>query len=43
MEPIIEISGLTKVYDEAAVVNDLNLNIEKGEIFGLLGWCGYAT
>ncbi len=37
MEPIIEIEGLHKVYDDQKVVKDLNLTIEKGEIFGLLG------
>ncbi len=37
MEPIIEISGLTKNYGKNTVVKDLNLNIEKGEIYGLLG------
>ncbi len=37
MEPIIEISGLTKTYGKNDVVKDLNLNIKKGEIFGLLG------
>ncbi|WP_202079809.1 ABC transporter ATP-binding protein [Caldalkalibacillus salinus] len=35
--PIIELQGLTKKYDERAVVNQLNLTIEKGEVFGLLG------
>ncbi len=37
MEPIIEIEGLHKVYDDQTVVKDLNLTIGKGEIFGLLG------
>ncbi len=37
MEPIIEIEGLHKVYDDQTVVKDLNLTIERGEIFGLLG------
>ena len=42
-QPIIEIQHLTKRYKNAdeAAVKDLNLNIHKGEIFGLLGtqWC----
>ncbi len=34
---MIEISGLSKQYGSQKVVNNLNLNIEKGEVFGLLG------
>lgn len=34
---IIELKGLTKTYASKKVVNNLNLTIEKGEIFGLLG------
>jgi ABC-2 type transport system ATP-binding protein len=34
---IIEINGLTKVYESTTVVNQLDLTIKKGEIFGLLG------
>jgi len=34
---MIEISELTKTYGTQTVVNHLNLNIEKGEVFGLLG------
>jgi len=37
MEKVIEISGLTKSYGNHIVVNNLNLTIRKGEIFGLLG------
>ena len=33
----IEISHLTKRYGEKVAVNDLNLTIRKGEVFGLLG------
>jgi ABC-2 type transport system ATP-binding protein len=33
----IEISGLTKMYKELKAVDNLSLNIRKGEIFGLLG------
>ena len=35
--PIIELRGLTKSYGSVKAVDDLNLNIQKGEIFGLLG------
>ena len=37
MENIIEVSGLTKKYGEYTAVNNLDLSIGKGEIFGLLG------
>jgi ABC-2 type transport system ATP-binding protein len=36
-EPCIEISHLTKQYGEKTAVNDLNLTIRRGEVFGLLG------
>jgi ABC-2 type transport system ATP-binding protein len=35
--PIVELRGLTKCYGSIKAVDDLNLNIQKGEIFGLLG------
>jgi ABC-2 type transport system ATP-binding protein len=35
--PIIELRGLTKCYGSFKAVDDLNLTINKGEIFGLLG------
>jgi ABC-2 type transport system ATP-binding protein len=37
MEKVIEIEGLTKKYGEQTVVNNLDLTIGRGEIFGLLG------
>lgn len=37
MEHVIEISHLTKCYGSKTAVNDLNLSIRKGEVFGLLG------
>ncbi|MBZ4677151.1 MAG: rbbA [Anaerophaga sp.] len=37
MENIIEIEGLTKTYGQYKAVNNLNLTIERGEVFGLLG------
>lgn len=36
-ERVIEISHLTKQYADKIAVNDLNLSIQKGEVFGLLG------
>ena len=36
-KPIIELNGLTKCYGSVKAVDDLNLKIGKGEIFGLLG------
>jgi len=36
-EHVIELSGLTKNYGSFVAVDNLNLNIRKGEIFGLLG------
>ncbi|MCH5718572.1 ATP-binding cassette domain-containing protein [Niabella hibiscisoli] len=37
MEPIIQLKGLTKCYGTLKAVDELNLDITKGEIFGLLG------
>lgn len=34
---IIRTTGLTKRYDEVTAVNELNLEINQGEVFGLLG------
>lgn len=36
-EPIIELHGLTKKYGSLTAVDNLDLSIQKGEIFGLLG------
>jgi ABC-2 type transport system ATP-binding protein len=36
-DPIIQLKGLTKQYGAIKAVDDLNLNVYKGEIFGLLG------
>lgn len=33
----VEIRGLVKKYDDTLAVNNINLNIEEGEIYGLLG------
>ena len=37
MEFAIEAKGLTREFDGIAAVNDLNLTVEKGEIFGIVG------
>ncbi len=34
---VIETKGLTKIYSNKAVLNDLNLKVEKGEVLGYLG------
>lgn len=36
-EKVIEIKGLTKRYKKLTAVNDLNLNVYKGDVFGFLG------
>jgi ABC-2 type transport system ATP-binding protein len=36
-DPIIQLTGLTKHYGSVKAVDDLNLDVYKGEIFGLLG------
>jgi len=37
MDPIIQLKGLTKCYGALKAVDDLSLDIAKGEVFGLLG------
>ncbi|MCP5097515.1 MAG: ABC transporter ATP-binding protein [Chloroflexi bacterium] len=37
MSNIIEIQGLTKHYGDLIALNDLNLNIEEGAVFGFVG------
>ena len=37
MTNIIEIQGLTKQYGDLTALNDLNLTIEAGEVFGFVG------
>jgi len=37
MESIIEVSHLTKYYGKSRGIEDLNLTIHAGEIFGFLG------
>ena len=36
-EKIIELSGLTKKFKNLTAVNDLNLNVYRGDVFGFLG------
>lgn len=40
MERVLEISGLRKSYGDLAAVDGLDLRLERGEIFGLLGHNG---
>jgi ABC-2 type transport system ATP-binding protein len=35
--PVVELSGVTKAYEQKVAVNDLSLSIEAGQMFGLLG------
>ena len=37
MASVIEVSGLTKRFGSLTAVNDVSFNVERGEIFGLLG------
>jgi ABC-2 type transport system ATP-binding protein len=37
MNPVIETEGLTKRYGETVAVDNLNLQLQAGEVFGLLG------
>lgn len=37
LDNIIEVKNLTKIYDKIPRVNNLNLNVKKGEIYGFLG------
>lgn len=36
-EPVIAVTGLTKLYGERAVVDDIDLSVERGRICGFLG------
>ncbi len=36
-ESIIEVRGLTKKYKEVLAVNNLDLNVYEGDVFGFLG------
>lgn len=36
-EKVIEVTGLTKKFKKLVAVNNLNLNVYKGDVFGFLG------
>lgn len=38
--PIIEIKGLSKSFDGRKVLDNISLNVEKGDIYGVLGLSG---
>src|SRR5580698_9278971 len=35
--PVVELSGVTKAYEQKVAVSNLSLSIEAGQMFGLLG------
>ena len=35
--PVVELAGVTKAYESKVAVDNLNLQIESGQMFGLLG------
>jgi ABC-2 type transport system ATP-binding protein len=37
MTPVIEVTGLTKRYENHAVVAGISFHVDQGEIFGILG------
>ncbi len=37
VENIIDVTGLCKSFDKLVVVNDINLKVKRGEVFGFLG------
>ena len=37
---MIEVQQLTKAYKDITAIKDINLTIEKGEIFGIIGYSG---
>ena len=47
---IVEVKNLNKRYGDKLVIDNMNLNIKKGEILGLLGpngadkysWCNFS-
>lgn len=45
MKPVLRLEGLTKIYGDAAAVDDVNLTLESGQFVTLLGpsGCGKST
>ncbi len=37
MAPVVQCMGLTKTYGRKIALNQINLNLERGRIIGLLG------
>ncbi|TDC13024.1 ABC transporter ATP-binding protein, partial [Kribbella albertanoniae] len=37
MNPVVEVSGLRKLYGGRAVVDGVSFSVGEGEIFGILG------
>ncbi len=40
MEPVAQVSGLTKIFEGKTVVNDLSFTVQKGDVYGFLGQNG---
>ena len=40
MKSVIKVSNLTQIFSDQKVLQDINMNIFSGEIFGLLGPSG---
>lgn len=40
MEPVAQVSGLTKIFDGKTVVNNLSFTVQKGDVYGFLGQNG---
>jgi len=40
MNPIIKVANISKSYSKKIVLNDVNINIEKGQVYGLIGPSG---
>lgn len=41
--PAIETVGLTKLYADTRALDELDLQVQQGEVFGYLGWRGFAA
>ena len=40
---MIEVRGLGKKFGELKVLNDVSLNVERGDVFGIVGHSGPAS